>query len=189
MRIINSAAILLLLAISSSFAVDGSETGDNARKKYFYQWVDNSGEVHINDDLGKVPEQYREQARKIENAKIDQASPSVQQAPEKFQPSAGADAKADEAARSEWKGRLGDWKDRLLEAKTQYRDLDREYKELLGRWGSLALAPGQDRLKAQQIEQRMKEVQKEIDEARNMIEVVIPEEARKAGVPPGWLRE
>jgi hypothetical protein len=35
----------------------------------------------------------------------------------------------------------------------------------------------------------MKEVQKQIDEARNMVDVVIPEEARKAGVPPGWLRE
>jgi hypothetical protein len=32
-------------------------------------------------------------------------------------------------------------------------------------------------------------MQKEIDEARNMLDVVIPEEARRAGVPPGWLRK
>ena len=31
--------------------------------------------------------------------------------------------------------------------------------------------------------------QKRIDEARNMLNVVIPEEARKAGIPPGWLRD
>jgi hypothetical protein len=35
----------------------------------------------------------------------------------------------------------------------------------------------------------MKGVQSEIDAARNDLDVVIPEEARKAGVPPGWLRE
>jgi hypothetical protein len=35
----------------------------------------------------------------------------------------------------------------------------------------------------------MKQVQKEIDDTRNRINVVIPEEARKAGIPPGWLRE
>jgi hypothetical protein len=35
----------------------------------------------------------------------------------------------------------------------------------------------------------MKQVQKEKDDARNEVEVVIPEAARKAGVPPGWLRE
>jgi hypothetical protein len=35
----------------------------------------------------------------------------------------------------------------------------------------------------------MKEVRKEIDEIRRELDEAIPEEARKAGVPPGWLRE
>jgi hypothetical protein len=45
------------------------------------------------------------------------------------------------------------------------------------------------RTRAAELEEEMKEVQKDIDEALNMINVVIPDEARKAGVPPGWLRE
>ena len=44
-------------------------------------------------------------------------------------------------------------------------------------------------MKAQKIEEEMQQVQREIDSARNEVENVIPEQARKAGVPPGWLRE
>ena len=29
----------------------------------------------------------------------------------------------------------------------------------------------------------------EADKARNEVEVTIPDEARRAGIPPGWLRE
>ncbi len=35
----------------------------------------------------------------------------------------------------------------------------------------------------------MNNVQSEIEQAKHMLNEVIPEEARKAGVPPGWLRE
>jgi hypothetical protein len=55
--------------------------------------------------------------------------------------------------------------------------------------GGPAYGPIENKVKAAQIEQQMKEVQKQIDEARNMLDVVIPDEARKAGVPPGVLRE
>ncbi len=55
--------------------------------------------------------------------------------------------------------------------------------------GGPAYGPIENKVKAEQVAQEMKEVQKQIDEARNMLDVVIPEDARKAGVPPGWLRE
>ena len=35
---------------------------------------------------------------------------------------------------------------------------------------------------------RMDEAQRQMDEADNMINQVIPEEAHKAGAPPGWVR-
>jgi hypothetical protein len=51
------------------------------------------------------------------------------------------------------------------------------------------MAPIANRQRAEQIDKALPEVQKEIDRARREIDVVIPEEARKAGIPPGWLRE
>jgi hypothetical protein len=41
----------------------------------------------------------------------------------------------------------------------------------------------------QQIENDMQRTRREIDDIKNEINTVIPDEARKAGVPPGWLRE
>jgi hypothetical protein len=40
-----------------------------------------------------------------------------------------------------------------------------------------------------QIATELSSAQQEVDRARNMVNTVIPDEARRAGVPPGWLRE
>jgi hypothetical protein len=88
-----------------------------------------------------------------------------------------------------WQRRVSMAKQRLAAAKQRYQELDQKRTSLLGQWGTPAYAPPEARIEAQRLAQEMDSVQKEIDDARNEVEVVIPEEARKAGVPPGWLRE
>jgi hypothetical protein len=80
-------------------------------------------------------------------------------------------------------------KQRLAAAEQRYRELEQKRTALLGQWGTPAYAPPEARIEAERLAREMQNVQKAIDDARNQIEVVIPEEARKADVPPGWLRE
>ena len=44
------------------------------------------------------------------------------------------------------------------------------------------------RNRAEEIEKKMNEVKKKLELAKKMLEEVIPEKARREGVPPGWLR-
>ena len=190
MRALLTTVLLSIITISVALAQTGEEAENkDVRKRYLYQWTDSRGVVHITDDLGEVPDRFRSKAHKIETRQDEEpgSGPQVQEEIEPFPDSGAEEAEAD--AKAEWQQRLKDWKKRLMNAETRYRDLDQERNELFSAWGSAALAPIANKLKAEQIEQQMKDVQREIDNARNMIENVIPEEARKAGVPPGWLRE
>jgi len=174
------------------FAAASAQTGDQtenkeAKKRYLYEWTDREGGVHITDDLGEVPKRYRPKARKVEMPKGQEVSPGQQD-------TAGpgfSDTEAQEAAaKAAWQSRMREWKKRLADAEQRYAELDQQYKDTLGMWGGAA-ASGHLEVKAEaeRIAQQMKDVQRDIDEAKNMIADVIPEEARRAGVPPGWLRE
>jgi hypothetical protein len=192
-RIPLTVALVLIVAVVTAFAETGGTTENNKIKKQFiYEWTDAKGGVHITDDLGEVPDRYRPKARKIEMPKGQEVGPGQEQGIAES-PEGGTSAETQEAAsKAAWQERLRDWKERLADAKERYRDLARQRQEALEKWGGpAAVASGhlEGRVEAERLEQEMKDVQKDIDEARNMIETVIPEEARKAGIPPGWLRE
>jgi hypothetical protein len=182
-------AILFVVVASAAAQNEPQPDPEQGRKRFFYQWVDAKGTVHIADSIAKVPEQYREAARRIEAGSTQDetiAGQQTRQAPS----SSGHDSRSSEAAdRQAWQQRIRDWKVKQAEAEKRYQDLDRERNDLIRPWGSAALAPIASRQRIEKIGQEMHEVQQEIVNARNMIEAVIPEEARKAGVPPGWLRD
>jgi DNA repair exonuclease SbcCD ATPase subunit len=184
--------ILLALLVTVFFvsAQTRAQEGNNERKSYLYEWTDDSGVVHITDKLGNVPEQYRAQARKREESRKSEAGGGQQTQRVTGGPSGPeGEEETEESRKAEWQDRIREWKTRLAQAEKRYRELDQQRTELLMSWGGPAYGPIENKVKAEQIEQQMKEIQKQIDEARNMLDVVIPEEARKAGVPPGWLRE
>ena len=179
----------ILVAVLSASARTSAQGGSDERKDYLYQWTDDQGVVHITD-RGEVPEQFRAKARKMEAPRNSEPAqePGIQKNPGPLitPQNAGGD---DEAQKAVWQNRIHEWKARMADAEKRYRELDQQRTELLMSWGGPAYGPIENKVKADQIEQQMKEVQKQIDEARNMLDVVIPEEARKAGVPPGWLRD
>ncbi len=186
MRSLAVIVLFLLASACPAFAQTSDKTENRDLKgRYLYEWTNGEGGVHITDDLGEVPERYRSKVRKIEMPQGrevggGQASGS---------PSGVATEEQEAAAKAMWQNRLREWKQQRADAEKQYQKLEQERTSLLGVRGSAALAPIENRQKAEQLQQQMEKVQQEINEARDMVEKVIPEEARRAGVPPGWLRE
>jgi len=159
------------------------------KKSFLYQWTDKKGVVHIADGLDKVPKDYRNKAVKLKQPNKEDADQGQQVQQPSDYPSGAASEAADNAAKAAWQQRMRNAKQRLASAEKRYQELDERRKELLQSWGgpaSVRLAEGTE---AERVEQDMKNVQQEIDEARNHVDMVIPEEARKAGILPGWLRE
>lgn len=186
MRHMSVLVVLLLLAASAFGQADQTENKE-PKKHYLYEWTDRKGTLHITDGLGKVPERYRDKARKVESIKEQEPGPEQQTQYES--PSESESQDEENEARAEWQYRMREWKTRLADAEKEHQALERERAQLTLAWGSIALAPPEYRQKALEIERRLKDVQTDIDTAKNMITTVLPDEARKAGVPPGWLRE
>lgn len=190
MRYLISLIGILLLATSLWAQTAGTKEEDERKKSYLYEWTDEKGAAHITDTLGNVPEKYRSRARRVETPKQKEQpggaakQPGITTTP----PDQGAPVD-DEARKAEWRRKITDWKSRLAEFEKRHQELEEERNALIRPWGTFALASPDAREKVRKVEEEMKAVQKQIDEARNMINVVIPEDARKAGVPPGWLRE
>jgi phage-related minor tail protein len=179
----------LLITAGPAVAQTATQKEDKEKnQRYLYEWMDGNGTVHISDDLGDVPEQYRRQVRKrLDQPAKEETGRQEQVAP---QPEQQSEEETDqEAGKEEWQQRIRDWKGRLAGAEKRYQALEEERGRIILRSGVPAAALPGDPTRVIEIEGEIKKTQKEIDDARNMINVVIPEEARKAGIPPGWLRE
>ncbi len=186
----------LLVAALTAYAQTGGRTGEQKqaqpqeqkeKKSYLYQWTDDKGVTHITDELGKVPKKYRDKALTLESSKEGEAAQGQQKRASPSDYTREEEREANQKAH--WQQRMREAKQRLADAEQRYRDLDQRRSELLGRWGGVASGRLQEREEAERITKEMQQVQREIDNARNQVEVVIPDEARKAGAEPGWLRE
>ena len=84
------------------------------------------------------------------------------------------------------------WQNRLAGAKQKLETALAEFKEAEGTYQSIAmkashtLFPGQAQQRDEALK-KMTELEVVIDALIEEIEVTIPDEARKAGIPPGWL--
>jgi DNA repair exonuclease SbcCD ATPase subunit len=189
--------MLLLILVLTGFAITVFAQADpqvqtedkEQQQSYLYQWTDDKGIVHITDSLGMVPKQYRDKAIKLKQPKKENIDQGHQVQQESTYPSGAESDAADAVVKREWQERLREAKQRLDAAEKRYQGLDQRRNELLRSWGGPAYGRLVESTEVEKIEQEIKDVQREIDEARNDIDVVIPEEARKKGIPPGWLRE
>ncbi len=184
--------ILIIMVLFVSAGVAGAEAGgtDETKKevkRHIYEWTDDKGNVHITDDSGEVPERYRAKTRTIEMPRGQEVSPSQEAGNASSEEGSAGEQEA--ASKAAWQQRLRDGKKKLADAQKSYHELEQKRQESLGQWGGPASGHLEGRAEADRIAQEMEAVQKKIDEARDMVEKVIPEEARRAGIPPGWLRE
>ena len=165
----------------------GREKGKEQEKHILYEWTDSKGGVHITDQPGTIPERYRSTVHQVETPSREK-NESIEQHSE---PDIGISGNAEDEAdlKAAWQQRMRKAKQHLSDLEQEYRELDQKRNEELGRWGGVASGHLENKEEAERIGQEMKRIQQEINDARNEIDVVIPDEARRAGIPPGWLRE
>ena len=97
----------------------------------------------------------------------------------------------EEDQKAAWQKRMADARKQLLDAQTLKAQLEQKREKLKVEWA----APGSGRTNEEidaELGRTIAEIgqaERDIAEATRLIEDVIPDEARKAGVPPGWLRD
>lgn len=95
--------------------------------------------------------------------------------------------RATEADRTRWQQRMKAAKERLAGLLKEF-DQARETYEGLATRASFTLLPGQNE-EMEKAKEKMDQLEPAIDAAIAEVEDVIPDEARRAGVPPGWIRD
>jgi len=172
---------LCLLLWASAGAADVNTT--------IFRWKDDQGMVHVTDSLDKVPEKYRSQVNQYDTSRPADAAGS-QQAP--AQPGGKASTGAgDDGQKAALQQQLRAAKQKLAGAEGRQRSLEQRKAQLASQWGSAgaALPPQNIVDEMKQIDAELKRAEQEMAEARRAIDDEIPDAARKAGVPPGALRE
>jgi hypothetical protein len=150
-----------------------------------YRWTDKNGNVGFADSLQKVPPQYRDSARRADG-KSSPHSKTFQTVPsDSTTGSAGPPADSEEM-RAVWRDRMNSARGDLEQLKIQREATQKDYDALRGeRFGKLFADPEADaRYRA-----KLTELDEQIREKERTLSTTIPDEARKAGVPPGMLSQ
>jgi hypothetical protein len=149
----------------------------------FYKWVDKDGKENYTNELSKVPEEYRDQTVTVE-PRDDRVS--IGGRPTAPPTSGAAGAHKDQNGKGEQY-----WRMKAEGLRRQLADLQDEY--------AIVLKQEQEReekLKAQgkplkkaTTNKKKLQLEKKIAQVKRRLDVELPEDARKAGAYPGWIRE
>jgi hypothetical protein len=167
------------------------------RGQEIYQWVDEKGTVHFTDDLGKIPEKYQEQMKERktppEPAPAPSPSPSTRPPQSKAPPEPSVEKK-DILGRGEdwWRDKAMEWKQKLNKAQKDYaaaqtalKAKEKELQESIYKPDSF-----KRRLQAEikVLEEKANDQKNQVDEAKNMLEKVLPKQAEEHRADPSWVR-
>jgi uncharacterized protein Yka (UPF0111/DUF47 family) len=75
---------------------------------------------------------------------------------------------------------------RLVNLTKLYAELEEKAGEIRNS-GTMAFLPAQ-RAELASLEEQKQQILQQITETKHILNVTLPDEARKAGIPPGWLR-
>lgn len=159
-----------------------------------YRWVDEKGTIHFVDDLTLVPEKYRDQVQKRKPAekpsppsiKIPvgkEVGPGIESAPER----------KDLLGRGEewWRTKGKEWNEKLLNAQKNYETANAALKAKGKELEESKFKPDslKRKLKTEikDLEAKVKEWERQKEEARNMLEKVLPKQAEDYRADPVWL--
>jgi hypothetical protein len=159
-----------------------------------YQWVDEKGTLRFADDLSLVPERYRTQVKKKNIFSEPTPLPSPPVTTEEEEVPQSVPARKDLIGRGEeWRRmKAKEWNEKFLNANENYdaayaawKGKEKELEESKFKPKSL-----QRKLKAEIkfLEDRVKEWERQKEEAKNMLEKVLPKEAEEFDADPDWIR-
>jgi hypothetical protein len=151
-----------------------------------YRWVDKNGVVGFADSLQKIPPEYRDSAKRV-----DGTGPSSGTSRKPFQvvpaiPPSGIDVPGGtDNSYTVWQERIREARQELEQLKTQRLAVQKEYDSFRGELFKRGRAdPDADtKLQAQ-----IADLDQQIAEKEMEIGTTIPDEARRAGIPPELLR-
>jgi hypothetical protein len=153
----------------------------------FYRWVDRDGKEFFSNDPKKVPQEYRDSMTKIEP---DESRVSVAGKP------AGAGKAAAPSGEHRDKHGRGEeyWRKRAANLRLKLRDQQDDYslvmKQLEDQGRSPAMETDSKKKKMRgNLEKKKTKIEKDMARLKRVLEVDLPEEARRADAYPGWLRE
>ncbi len=171
-----------------------------------YRWVDEQGTVHFTDDLGQVPEKYRDKIQKKEPPKeppITQPIPPQPAPPQPLAPPTGMGVEKGSGAtprqkdilgRGEewWRAKVNEWNEKLKTAQRNYENTYSEWKSKENELESSKFKPDsvKRKLKAEikDLEEKTKDWEKQMNEAKDMLDNVLPKQAQDYQANPEWLK-
>ncbi len=153
-----------------------------------YQWLDEQGNVGFTDNPDNIPEKYRQSATRLDGTTIPKKpktniTPTV---PPSTNPTENAAVLDDQGHDEQW------WRARMQELRHRKEVLLAEKERLTANMdplGKLGLGSIEANQQAKEMKERLEQIDSEIKEIEYDLTVLLPEEARKANAPPGWLRE
>jgi hypothetical protein len=178
---------------------------DTPGRAEVYKYVDKKGTVHYTDDPDQLPEPQRskvlreleeqikkeqERRRKLKEQGIevpDERLPPPPPPPPPHRPHPATNRlEQRKAARKVWEQRGQKARERVAELEEKCAELKEERDR--NKTDSLTFArPGAGK-RYQKSQAAYENCQKDLKKARNYLNEGLPEQARRAGVPPGWIR-
>ena len=168
-----------------------------------YRWVDEKGMVHFTDDLTLVPEKYRDQVQqKIPSKELppsQSTSPQPVEPPNTMEPKretpSGPEAtQRDALGRGEewWRATVKEWNRKFVTSRTNYENAYSEWKAKDQELEASRFKPDSVKRKLKSeikaLEEKAKDWEKQMNEAKDMLENVLPKQARDYRANPEWLK-
>jgi Domain of unknown function (DUF4124) len=161
-----------------------------------YRWVDEKGTTHFTDDLDLVPEKYRDQVQKDPLPKESTPRHPVesQKGVEPEKKAESPPVQQDALGRGEewWRAKVKEWNEKFMSAQRNYENTYGEWKAKEKELEASKFKPDslKRKLKAEikALEEKTKDGEKQMEEAKNMLEKVLPREAEDYRANPEWLK-
>ncbi len=186
------------LALIGLFILTGTAFGQEV-----YRWRDEKGVVHFTDDPTQIPEKYRSQVQQKAPSKESTppqpisprpVKPPARNEPQKVTPEGQEANQKDALGRGEewWRGKAREWNGKLSAAQKNYENAYAQWKSKEQELEASKLKPHsvQRKLKAEvdALEEKAKDWEKQMNEAKNMVENILPKEASDYRANPEWLK-
>jgi hypothetical protein len=149
-----------------------------------FSWVDKNGVVGYADSLQKVPPEYRESAKRVDRSPSSPGSTGKTYQRVPSPPSTGTSPPMinSDQTYAGWRERVRAARAELDQLRTQRADAQEEYENFraqLFKRGSVD--PNTDSM----LQSRLTDLDNQITQKEYELNTTIPDEARRAGVPPG----
>lgn len=156
------------------------QMGRPASASEIFGWLDDDGTPHFTNIPSRIPPVYRDRAEVLSVPDLPRVKPLAPLVSIKPPP------KRDLHGHDErwWREQVHKWQSRKEEMARRLAELDKK----LGRLRFENKTVFSKEAETGRLLREIEKMKQEIRKAEEVLQTALPEEARKAGAPPGWLR-